>query len=65
MPHSGGYFEGENAAPYQLFRSDLDGKLIEPAVASFQSLDEVRVFKRRNDWHYVLLHKRKRVPSPW
>jgi hypothetical protein len=64
MTHSGGHIEGDPALPYQLFRSDLDGNLIEPAVANFQTLDEVRAFKRRLDWRYVLLHKRKRIPLP-
>jgi hypothetical protein len=66
MPHNEGHpIEGERSKPYQLYRTGLDGELIE-RIAEADTREELwQVHKRRPDWRYAILHNRKRIwPEP-
>lgn len=53
--------EGEPSKPYQLFQTDQNGGLVKK-LAEAETREELwRLHKRRGDYHYAILHKRKRI----
>jgi len=51
--------EGPPAKRFRIYRLDIDDNLYE-CVAAFDTIDEVRAFRRRPDWRYTVLVNRKR-----
>ena len=63
MSKAGGPIHGKPMPPYRLFKANAEGGTGEH-VKDFETLDEVKAFKRRLDIKYVLQHHRQNIPFP-
>lgn len=57
--------EGEILKPYSLYRSGFNDEIIGCSIARTDTLEEAieiaKTHEHRNDWHFVVHHRRKKV----
>lgn len=53
--------EGDPVSPYQLFRTGLNGELLDKLAEAYTQEELWAMHKRRYDYRYAILHSRKQI----